>query len=80
MIGHDSVITAMIGSALGLPFGLFLALGHHAGLGRPGPEVVAPVRSLIAFGDVACLVGIVAPTALARRRCDWTCSPRCSTS
>ena len=39
MVRHESVITALIGAALGLPLGIFLAAAGHAGAGGVRPAV-----------------------------------------
>ena len=68
MIRHESVITALIGAALGLGLGLFLvrAGDRGASAGRASPFTI-PVPTLVAFTLVAVLAGIGAAIMPARR-------------
>jgi putative ABC transport system permease protein len=67
MVRHESVITALIGAALGLPLGVGLAaLVTHA-LEPYGVELQLPLGSLAAFVAVAVLAGIAAAIVPARR-------------
>jgi putative ABC transport system permease protein len=67
MIRHESVITALIGAALGLPLGVFLAAIVTQGLSDQGIGFHLPVGSLIAFTLVAVIAGILAAVLPARR-------------
>jgi putative ABC transport system permease protein len=67
MIRHESVITALIGAALGLPVGVFLAAIVTQGLSDQGIGFHLPVSSLIAFTAVAVIAGILAAVLPARR-------------
>jgi putative ABC transport system permease protein len=67
MIRHESVITALIGAALGLPLGVFLAAIATRGLAGQGIGFHLPVAPLAAFAAVATLAGILAAIAPARR-------------
>jgi len=67
MIRHESVITALIGAALGLPLGVFLAAIVTRGLSDQGIGFHLPVGSLVAFTVVATLAGILAAVLPARR-------------
>jgi putative ABC transport system permease protein len=67
LIRHESIITALIGAALGLPLGVFLAGLATRGLSSSGIGFHLPVPQLIAFLFVAVLAGIVAAVLPARR-------------
>jgi len=67
MIRHESVITALIGAALGLPLGVFLAAIVTSGLSDQGIGFHLPLGPLAAFTVVAALAGIVAAILPARR-------------
>jgi putative ABC transport system permease protein len=67
MIRHESVITALIGAALGLPLGVFLAAIVTRGLSDQGVGFHLPVGSLVAFTVVAVVAGILAAVMPARR-------------
>jgi putative ABC transport system permease protein len=67
MVRQESVITALIGAALGLPLGVAVAaLATHA-LSDEGVTFSLPVGSLIAFTIVAFVAGVVAAVVPARR-------------
>ena len=67
MIRHESVITALIGAALGLPLGIFLAaLVTHA-LGQYDIRFELPLGQLIVLVVVAVFAGLLAAIAPARR-------------
>ena len=68
MIRHESVITALIGAALGLGLGVFLAGARDPGAVevRTSPSSL-PVPTLVAFTLVAVLAGIGAAILPARR-------------
>jgi putative ABC transport system permease protein len=67
MIRHESVITALIGAALGLPLGILLAASVTHALGRYGLAFSFPVVSIVAFTVTAIMAGILAAVAPARR-------------
>jgi putative ABC transport system permease protein len=67
MVRQESVITALIGAALGLPLGIFLAVLVTKALAQFDVQFAPPWRNLILFALVAMLVGIVAAVAPARR-------------
>jgi putative ABC transport system permease protein len=65
MIGHESIVTALIGAALGIPVGIVLAImvGHAIKY----PAFTIPVGTLVIFVVAAILAGIVAAIFPARR-------------
>ena len=65
MVRHESVITALIGAALGVGVGLVLRRGSPA-FGDQGLAFAVPVGSLVAFAVVA-LAGVLAAVLPARR-------------
>ena len=67
MIRQESVITALIGAALGLPLGVGLAALVTQSLSQYGVSFSLPVGTLAVFTVVAILAGIVAAIAPARR-------------
>jgi putative ABC transport system permease protein len=67
MIRHESVITALIGAALGLPLGIFLALLVTQALNRYDIAISIPIPELVAFTVVAILAGLGAAIIPARR-------------
>jgi putative ABC transport system permease protein len=67
MIRHESVITALIGAALGLPLGIFLALLATQALSQYDLAIAIPLPQLIAFTVVAILAGVGAAIMPARR-------------
>jgi putative ABC transport system permease protein len=67
MIRHESVITALIGAALGLPLGVALAALVTGALSKYGVAFSLPVGTLVVFTVVAILAGILAAIAPARR-------------
>ncbi len=69
MVRHESVITALIGAALGMPLGVFLAVLITKALSQNGEGVVLslPVRTLAIFAIVAILAGVLAAVLPARR-------------
>jgi putative ABC transport system permease protein len=67
MIGSESVITALIGAAIGLPLGMFLAALVTQALEQYEVRYAVPLLPLIAFAVVAVLVGLVAAIMPAQR-------------
>ena len=67
LVRQESVITAMIGAALGLPLGVFLAVLVTKALSQFNVQFAPPWRNLIAFAIVAMFVGVLAAVAPARR-------------
>jgi putative ABC transport system permease protein len=67
MIRQESVITALIGAALGLPLGVGLAALVTQSLSEYGVSFALPVGTLAVFVAVAVLAGILAAVAPARR-------------
>ena len=67
MIRHESVITALIGAALGLPLGIFLALLVTQALSQYDIAIAIPLPELLAFTVVAILAGVAAAVLPARR-------------
>ncbi len=67
MVRGESVVTALIGAALGLPLGVALAAVVTASLSDYGVELSIPSGSLVVFALVAAAVGVLAAIAPARR-------------
>jgi putative ABC transport system permease protein len=67
MVRHESVITALIGAALGLPLGIMLATAVTHALGKYGVTFSLPVASLVVFTAAAMIAGVLAAIAPARR-------------
>ena len=68
MIRHESVITALIGAALGLGLGLFLVRAGHAGAVASDEHAVHDSRPpLVAFTLLSVIAGIGAAIMPARR-------------
>ena len=67
MIRHESIITALIGAALGLPIGVFLAAAVIHKLSKYEVTFSVPVVSLVVFAWVAVIAGIWAAVFPARR-------------
>ena len=67
MIRHESVTTALIGAALGLPLGIFLAALVTQALSQYDVGMSIPIVELVAFTLVAVLAGIGAAIIPARR-------------
>jgi putative ABC transport system permease protein len=67
MIRQESVITALIGAALGLPVGIFLAALITKALSDQGLSFSLPVVWLVAFAVVAAVLGVLAAVFPARR-------------
>jgi putative ABC transport system permease protein len=67
MITSESVITALIGAAIGLPLGIFLAALVTKALEQYEVRYAIPLLPLIAFAVVAVIVGLVAAILPAQR-------------
>jgi putative ABC transport system permease protein len=67
MVRHESVITALIGSTLGIGVGLLLAALATGALAEYELEFVVPVGQLVAFTVVAALAGVLAAILPASR-------------
>jgi putative ABC transport system permease protein len=67
MIRHESIVTALIGAALGIGVGLFLAVLTTAALSQYGIVFAVPVGTLVVFVGVAILAGMLAAILPARR-------------
>jgi putative ABC transport system permease protein len=67
MIRHESVITALIGAALGLPLGVFLAALVTRALAEFDVQFSIPVGQLVVFAVIAIFVGLLAAIMPARR-------------
>jgi len=67
MIRQESVITALIGAALGLPLGVGLAALVTQSLSKYGVSFSLPVGTLVVFTVVAIVAGMLAAIAPARR-------------
>ena len=80
MIRHESVITALIGAALGLPLGIALAALVTEALSKYGVSFSLPVGTLAVFTVVAVVAGVLAAIAPARRASRLDVLGRSSTS
>jgi ABC-type lipoprotein release transport system permease subunit len=67
MIRHESILTALIGAALGLPLGVLLAALTTRALGSLGIGFHLPVTELAAFVLLAVAAGIAAALLPARK-------------
>jgi putative ABC transport system permease protein len=67
MIRHESIITALIGAALGLPLGIFLAALVTQALSQYDIGMSIPIQELVGFTVVAILAGLGAAIIPARR-------------
>jgi putative ABC transport system permease protein len=67
MIRHESVITALIGAAAGLPLGLLLAAAIVNRLGDYGVAYHLPLGSIVVFFAVAIVAGLGSALLPARR-------------
>jgi putative ABC transport system permease protein len=67
MIRSESIVTALIGAALGLPLGIFLAWMVTKALSGQGVSFVIPGRLLVYFVWVAVSAGLLAAIVPARR-------------
>ena len=67
MVRQESVITALIGAAVGLPLGMFLAALVSNALADEGIGFQVPWVQLVAFTIVAVIAGVLAAIVPARR-------------
>ena len=67
MIRHESIITALIGAAMGIPLGIFLSALVTQALSKYGIGLSVPVTELVAFTTVAIIAGVLAAIIPARR-------------
>ena len=67
MIRHESIITTLIGAALGIPLGIFLALLMTQALSQYDVSFSLPVVPLAIFTCVAIVAGVLAAILPARR-------------
>ena len=67
MVRQESVITALIGAAVGLPLGMFLAALVSNALADEGIGFQVPWGQLVAFTIVAAIAGVLAAIVPARR-------------
>jgi len=67
MVRQESVVTGLIGAALGMPLGIFLAALVTRSLKDEGLAFSLPASTLIAFALVAAAAGVVAAVLPARR-------------
>jgi ABC-type antimicrobial peptide transport system permease subunit len=67
MVRHESIVTALIGATFGIAVGMFLAgIVTHA-LSKYGIVFAVPYLSLVVFGGIAILAGMLAAILPARR-------------
>jgi putative ABC transport system permease protein len=67
MIRYESVVTALVGAALGIALGLTLAGLVVAVLAGAGLAFSVPLGGLVVFAVTAALAGVVAAVIPARR-------------
>ena len=67
MVRGESIITALIGAALGIPLGIAMAALTVRSLSEWGVGLTIPVGSLVVFTVVAIVVGVIAAVIPARR-------------
>jgi putative ABC transport system permease protein len=67
MIRHESVITGLIGAALGIPLGLALAALVTKALSEYDVQFSVPTGTLVVFTIVAVTAGVVSAVWPARR-------------
>ena len=67
MVRGESIVTALIGAALGLPLGIGMAALVTHSLSDYGVQLVLPVGTLVIFAIAAVVAGVVAAVAPARR-------------
>ncbi len=78
MIRHESIVTALIGAALGIPIGIVLAL--MVGQAIEYPAFTIPVGTLVVFVVAAIVAGSWPRSFPPAERPGSTCSRRSSTS
>ncbi len=67
MIRHESIITALIGAAMGIPLGIFLAALVTQALSKYDVSLSLPVTELVVFTVVAIIAGVLAAVIPSRR-------------
>jgi putative ABC transport system permease protein len=67
MIRHESIITALIGAAMGIPLGIFLSALVTQAMSKYGVGLSLPVTELVAFTTVAIIAGVLAAIIPSRR-------------
>ena len=67
MVRGESIITSLIGAALGIPLGIAVAALTVRSLSEWGVRMSIPVGSLVIFAVVAIVVGVIAAVIPARR-------------
>jgi putative ABC transport system permease protein len=67
MIRHESIVTALIGAALGIGVGMFLAIITTTALSKYGVVFAVPYGTLVVFVGIAILAGMLAAILPARR-------------
>ncbi len=67
MIRHESVITALIGAAMGIPLGIFLSFLMTQALSQYDVRFALPIVPLVLFTCVAIVAGVLAAILPARR-------------
>jgi putative ABC transport system permease protein len=67
MIRHESIITALIGAAMGIPLGIFLSALVTQALSKYGVTLSIPVSEIAVFTVVAIVAGVLAAIIPARR-------------
>jgi putative ABC transport system permease protein len=67
MVRHESIITALIGAALGLPLGIAVAAIAIRSLKSADVTFSLPITGLLVFAVVAVIAGVVAAVGPARR-------------
>jgi putative ABC transport system permease protein len=67
MVRYESIITALIGAALGLPLGVLLAAVITRALRSLDITFSLPVVTIVVFSVVAIIAGTLAAIAPARR-------------
>ena len=67
MIRHESIVTSLIGAALGIVVGLFLAILVTHALSDEGIVFAVPYQSIVYFVIAAIIIGVLAAIWPARR-------------
>jgi putative ABC transport system permease protein len=67
LIRQESIITALIGSTIGVAVGSILAVVAARALARYGVSVGLPLRTIIEFGVIGVSIGVLAAAMPARR-------------